>query len=397
MDYGQIEKRLGLKITRRDVNRILKSLGYSIEKEDARGDSIVLKVPLFRNCIECREDIIDDIIRIYGYANLFDGDFMDPIIHEKEDSLFNRKFEDNLYRIRKRLAANGMTELITYSFLKKEDCSYFSEINEDLDLINPIISDFSHMRQNLIPNILNIIVKNSNRGFNDLSFFEIGHVYSECALDKEYNIVCGVRYGNRESKDYHGETKEFNVFDAKKDLFDVLAIFRLDGDLVVKREAPKYYHQGRSAAVFGKDGVLLGYFGELHPAVAMKFSLKNKPMIFELFVDHIPRDIMIGSDYRISDFIVNDLQPITRDFSFILDEKLEVGNIMADIGNVDRSLISDVSLFDIYSYGDGKKSIGLTIEIQPLDKTLNREEIEAISGRIVDLVSSKYSGVLRDK
>ncbi|MDR2777576.1 MAG: phenylalanine--tRNA ligase subunit beta [Rickettsiales bacterium] len=396
MDYGHVEKRLGLKIARKNVDRILKSLGYGVEKEEGRGDSMILKIPLFRNVVECREDVIDDIIRIYGYANLSDGDFMDPVVHEKEDSLFYRGLEDSLYRVRKRLAGNGMVELITYSFLRREDCSYFSEVNEELDLINPIISDLSHMRQNLIPNILNTIVKNGNRGFNNMSFFEIGHVYRECALDREDNVVCGVRYGDCESKDCHGEAREFDIFDVKRDLFDVLAIFGLSDDLVVKRETPKYYHQGRSGAVFGKDAVLLGYFGELHPAVAMKFSLKTRPMIFEFFIDHMPRDLMIGSGRRVSDFIVNDLQPITRDFSFILDEKIEVGNVMADVAAID-SLISDVSLFDVYSYGDGKKSIGLTVEIQPVNKTLNRDEIEVVCSKVLGLMSGRYKGVLRDR
>ncbi|MDR1425617.1 MAG: phenylalanine--tRNA ligase subunit beta [Rickettsiales bacterium] len=397
--YGQIEKRLGLKIAKKEVSGILKSLGYSIEAETKKDgdDSLLLEVPSFRRGIECKEEVIDDIIRIYGYDNLIDGDFTDSEIYETENSLFYRKFEDNLHRIRKRLMSNGMTELVTYSFLRKKDCSYFSEAREDLDLINPIISDFSHMRQNMIPNILNAIAKNENRGSSDLSFFEIGHVYNECALDRENNVICGIRYGNYESKSCYGEARKFDIFDVKKDMFDILALFRLGDSLIVKRGAPKYYHQGRSGAVFGENEILLGYFGELHPAIAEKFSLRDRPVIFEFFVDNIDKKTMLGDSRTTDGFVSNDLQSLTRDFSFIIDEKEEVGNIIRDIGDVDRLLISKISLFDIYNYGDGKKSVGLTIEIQPRDKTLNKNEISALSSAVVELVASKYGGILRDK
>ncbi|MDR1494739.1 MAG: phenylalanine--tRNA ligase subunit beta [Rickettsiales bacterium] len=398
LNHSQIEKRLGLKITKKDVLRILKSLGYGVAKKagDRSADVMVLEIPLFRNNIVCAEEIIDDLIRIYGYHNLLDGDFIDQKVHEKEDSHFHRKFEDNLQRIRKKLASNGLMELVTYSFLRKEDSGYFSKVNDELDLINPIISDFSHMRQNMIPNILNVLVRNCSRGLSDLSLFEIGHVYNECAIDREDNVICGVRYGNYKPRDCHGGTREFDIFDVKKDIFDVLTIFGLDNQSVVRKETPRYYHQGRSGAIVGENGIILGYFGELHPALVTKFSLKSRPMVFEFFIDRVPKDILMNVGFRTSDFVVNDLQPITRDFSFILEEQKEVGNLIRDVGNINKTLISQVFLFDIYSYGDGKKSIGITVEIQPVDKTLNKDEIDNLSGAVVELVSSRYGGILRD-
>ncbi|MDR3078529.1 MAG: phenylalanine--tRNA ligase subunit beta [Rickettsiales bacterium] len=398
--YGQIEKRLGLRIARKDVTRILKSLGYGLTGGTGgrSSETLVLTTPPFRSGIDCAEEVIDDLIRIYGYDNLLDDDFIDPKVYGKEANGFQRKFEDNLHRIRKRLVSNGMTELITYSFLRKKDSAYFSEVNDDLDLINPITSDFSHLRQNMIPNILNVLVKNCSRGFDSLSFFEIGHVYRECALDREDNVVCGVRYGNHGTRDCHGRVREFDIFDVKKDIFDVLAIFGLDGRATVRREAPGYYHPGRSGALVGEDGTTLGYFGELHPALVPEFSLRNRPLIFEFFVDRVPKEAMVGTcQRRASNFVQNDLQPVLRDFSFILEENREVGDLIRDLAEVNRSLISRVSLFDIYSCGEGKKSVGLEVEIQPQGKTLGKEEIDALASALVELVASKYGGILRDR
>ncbi|GHU30027.1 hypothetical protein FACS1894152_8340 [Bacilli bacterium] len=128
------------------VLEILKNLGYCIIENE---DMLNLSVPFFRGSILYEEDIIDDIIRIYGYNHLEDGDFVDPKVYERENNLFHRKFETGLYKIRSKLANNGMVELVTYPFMKKENAGYFSEVNDELDVINPIISDFSHMRPNM--------------------------------------------------------------------------------------------------------------------------------------------------------------------------------------------------------------------------------------------------------
>jgi phenylalanyl-tRNA synthetase beta chain len=287
-------------------------------------------------------------------------------------------------------------ELVAYSFTNRKDSSYFSEINDELDLINPIISDFSHMRQSMLPNILNAIAKNGNRGFYDLSFFEIGHVYNSCAIDDENTIICGVRCGKCRTDDFYSESRDFDIFDVKGNMLDIAAVFGFAIDkLTFESETPNYYHPGRSGVIL-EDKIILGYFGELHPSIVAKFDLKNRPMIFEFFVDNVPQKLITEATGDRGSLIVNNLQPVRRDLSFIIDNNEKVGNIIKDIQEIDRSAIAKVLLFDIYRCQDGKKSMGITLEIQPRDKVMNREEIDNLCNRIADFVSKKYGGVLRD-
>ncbi|MDR1499161.1 MAG: phenylalanine--tRNA ligase subunit beta [Rickettsiales bacterium] len=391
LNISYTEKVLGLKIDRKDIISILKRFDYTIEEND---DVLKLGIPLYKNNILVREDIIDDIIRIYGYDKLKNRDFVDVNIFEKEGNLFDKKFEDKLYQIRQKLISNGFVELITYSFLNEKDDSNFCEINGELNLINPIISDLSHMRQSMLTNILNIIKKNNNRGFENLSFFEIGKVYKECKIDSEDNVLAGVRYGKNSERNIYDKPRDFDIFDIKKDLFDVLTIFKINGEkMTMIKNAPKHYHPNRSATVcMGK--IPIGYFGELHPGIFKYFELKNKPVIFEFFVDKLPKKMILEEQLR-NGFKSNDFQAIDRDFAFIVDKKLDVGNVIRDVYDVSKEHISKVTLFDIYEMSD-KKSIAFNIKIQPKDRNFEKGDTDKICDGVINLVKVRYGGILRD-
>lgn len=393
LEINYIEKLLGLKIPEKEIMQILNSFGYKVKKTF---NTLSLQIPYYKNNILCKEDVIDDIIRIYGYDNLKDKDFTDIKVFEKANNLYNKKLEEKLYQIRLQLIANGMVETVTYSFLNKNDNSYFCDSKDELDLINPIISDLSHLRESLIPNILNILKKNRNRGFENESFFEIGNIYNKCAIDSENTVLCGVRCGKYKIKDIYNETRDFDIYDIKMDLFDILNIFNIDGNkMLINNDTPTYYHPNRSGAVFmGKT--LVGYFGELNPKIAQKFELK-RPVIFEFFINKLPEKLIIGDKTR-SAFVANDLQQVQRDFAFLIDKNTNVGSIIKDIGNLNKELIDDVFLFDIYenNIANNKKSIAIKVTLQPKIKTLTKEEIEYISKEIVDFIQKKYNAILRD-
>ena len=394
ININDIEKLLGIRIPENDIIDILKKHEYEISR---KSDILQLKVPTYKNNTIYKEDVIDDIIRIYGYDKLENIDFLDNKIFIKDGNLFVKKFEEKLYKIRQILASNGIIELITYSFLKKEYDILFREFKDELDVINPITLDLSHMRQNLLPNILNIINKNKNRGCENISFFEIGNIFSECKIDKENTVVCAVRQGKYKIKDQYNETRDFDIYDVKKDLFDVLSIFGIDGNkLIVNKNTPNYYHPGRSGSVYmGK--ILIGYFGELHPSVSEYFNLK-KPVIFEFFVDKLPSRLFLECKTK-GAFVTNDLHGVNRDFAFFIDKNVEIGSIIKDIYSINKELIYDVFLFDVYSENSlsDKKSIGITVHFQPKLKTLTKEEINSISDDIISFLDEKYNAALRDK
>lgn len=393
LDINYIEKLLGIKIDKKDILNILNTFGYKIIDNN---NYLSLEVPLYKNNIIVKEDIIDDIVRIYGYDKLKNEDFMDTKIFEKDGNLFNKKIEDKLYKVRQKLIINGFIELITYSFLNKKDDSYFAKINNELDLINPITSDLSHMRQSMLTNILNVIKKNINRGFNNLSFFEIGKIYNNCKIDDENNIIAGIRYGKNEEKNIYNRTRLFDVFDVKKDLSDAMNIFNINCEkMLINREVPSYYHPNRSGAVFmGK--ILIAYFGELHPNITKYFELKQRPVAFEFFVDKLPNKTIINEQNKVG-FKPNDFQMIERDLSFIIEKNIESGNIIKDIYNLDKEYIQKVNLFDIYQEKNNNKSIAFNIKIQPNDKNLSKEDIDNIIEKIINLLKIKYNATLRDK
>ena len=394
IDINDIEKLLGLKIQEDDIIDILNKHGYIINRKNSL---LQLTVPSYKNNILCKEDVIDDIIRIYGYDKLKDEDFLDVNTFVRENNIFFKNFEKKLYEIRQVLVSNGLIEIISYSFLKKDDNRPFGVIKDELDIINPISADLSHLRENLLPNILNIIRRNNNHGFENISLFEIGNIFNECQIDKENTIICGVRQGKYKIKDQYNETRDFDIYDVKKDIFDILSVFSINcNKLIIKKETPEYYHPGRSGSIYmGKT--LLGYFGELHPKVSGYFELK-KPLAFEFFIDNVPKKLFYENKTK-NAFLVNDLPEASRDFAFLIDKNIEVGSIIRDIYSINKDVISNVFLFDIY-YDKlllNKKSIGITIHFQPKINTLTKDEINSITDSIIKFISDKYSAVLRDK
>lgn len=391
---NKIEKVIGLKIPEQKIIEILEKLGYRIE---ARKEFLVLKVPSWKNNILVKEDIIDDVIRIYGYENLLDTDFIDNKVFEKIGNEFTKTLKDKLYKIRKKLVINSLNELVTYAFVKQEESNLFAKDNSSLTVVNPIISELAYMRQSLIPNLLNTIKKNNNRGIENIGIFEIGRVFHSNEPKDENLLLCGLRYGKNKEKDIFEKERNFDIYDVKKDLFDSLDILGINADkLLITKNVPEYYHPNRAGCLaMGK--IVLGYFGELHPNITKYFDVK-KVNAFELFIDNIPEKSILNKD-NLQTFSTNDLQIVKRDLAFIIDKDLEIGNILRDVYNVNKDLITNVRLFDVYSDEKmhGKKSIAFNFTLQPKDKTLTKEEIDFIMNSIISVIGKKYNGELRDK
>ncbi|MDR0572032.1 MAG: phenylalanine--tRNA ligase subunit beta, partial [Rickettsiales bacterium] len=394
LPLDKVEKLLGIKIDEDIMINILTRQKYKIARE---GDILRLEVPMWKNNIVVKEDIIDDIIRFYGYEHLGDGNFRKVDAFENNRNSFIKKLENKLSMVRKKLGINGMFEVISYVFTKKEDNELFTKTTDKLELLNPIISDLSYMRQNILINLINIIKKNNNRGFENLSFFEIGNLFTTNDLDKEKLVIGGVRSGQNRNKNHYKDDRKFDIYDVKKDLFDVLDIFGINtAKLLLTRETPDYYHNNRAGAVLlGKK--ILGYFGELHPNILKEFDLKQKAMVFEIFIDNIPGELITKSVERKS-YIANDIQPVERSFAFVIDKNIKVGDILKEVLSLDKTLISNVKLFDVYQNKDNnsEKSIAFTVVIQSMEKSLDKEEIDRVSDVIIGMMKNNYNGKLRD-
>jgi phenylalanyl-tRNA synthetase beta chain len=382
-DLTKIKKLIGLEIASEKAEQILLDLGFALEK--VTDEKLLVTIPTHRHDISLNQDLIEEVVRIFGY---------ETISKTALPSNFSEKSSPNiLHQVRSRLAASGMIETISWSFVDANLVEIFAEKNEKLILKNPISIELNHMRPTLAMGLLESYRKNVLRNFADLSLFEIGNVF---ASDQK-SMIAGLRAGkNKEQNHFHDE-RDFDVFDVKKDFFDVIEIFDLKAESLQMSasDAPKYYHPHRFAALkLGKN--LVGYFGEIHPAIAKKFDLKNRVNLFEIFVDALPQ---VQKSSSRKSFVINDLQLVERDFAFLVNKDQAIGDLIKTIANCDKQLISDVNIFDIFSgknIAEDKKSVALRVKIQPIEKTLTSDEIDAISKKIIEAVAKFYGATLRE-
>jgi phenylalanyl-tRNA synthetase beta chain len=393
--FQDIKDVLGIEIPQPNVIEILTKLGYEVQNDT---NKIKVKVPTWRNDVSIKENVIEDIIKIYGYDNLEPLEIVKDKIGEDEVNVYNKLISDKYWEVNKLLAGNGMTEIISYTFINENLASEFTTLNSNLKIINPITIDMAYMRPTIIPSMLNIIKYNIDRGIDNVSIFENGMVFSGTETQNQKRVLSGIRYGLTTDKDIFKTSRNYDIYDIKKDLFDVLELFNINAEnLIITNDFPNYYHPTKSGAI-KMGNLIIGVFGEIHPLKVRKFDIKGKVNAFELYLNIIPK--LKQKSTQKKKFILNELQPIYRDFAFIVDKNIEFGKIVSMVKKVEKELIKEVNLFDVYQ-GNGidnnKKSIAFSVKIYPILKSLTTEEIDIISDKIIKEISDKVGGQLRDK
>ena len=389
-DLAKIKKLISVEVPSDKAAQILNDLGFGLEKIAA--EKFLITIPSHRHDINGSEDLVEEVVRIFGYDRI-----KKQILNQVQDDGVGDKIAEKkeiniLHKVRSYLASQGMIETINWSFVDANLVEIFAEKNEKLILKNPISIELNHMRPNLMIGLLESYKRNSLRNFSDLSLFEIGNIF----LDDQKLMISGIRAGKNKEQNHYHDSRDFDVFDVKKDFLDVLEIFGLRAEsLQMSNEnAPKYYHPHRFAALkLGKN--LIGYFGEIHPAIAKKFDLKNRVNAFEIFVDALPTQQKSSARKA---FVINDLQAVERDFAFLVNKDQAIGDLVKTIANCDKQLIKEVNIFDIFSgknIAEDKKSVALRVRIQPIEKTLTSEEIDIISKKIIEAVGKFYGAILR--
>ncbi|MDR3290246.1 MAG: phenylalanine--tRNA ligase subunit beta [Rickettsiales bacterium] len=387
---------LGIEIPTNNIEQILIKLGYDVK---IIGSNISVITPSWRNgYIEIPENVIEDVIRIYGYEKVQPALVSEEKIDEDDINKINRNKSDIYYEVNKLLAGNGLTEIISWSFINEKLSAEFAPINDDLRLLNPMTQDMAYLRPSLIPGMLNVIEYNNARSIDNVSVFENGVVFLGTEVGDQKKVLAGVRSGLTTNKNIYGTSRAYDVFDVKKDLYDVLEVFGINADsLTLTQDFPDYFHPSKSGAI-KMGSIILGVFGEINPFKMVKFDLKYKVNAFEIYLDNVPRNKAKATQKK--KFTLNELQPIYRDFAFIVDKTLEVGKIIDVVKKINKDLIKEINLFDIYNgkgMKEGKKSIAFTIKIQPTGNSLTLEEIDDISSKIIGEIVEKFNGVLRDK
>ena len=304
-------------------------------------------------------------------------------------------------RVRRVLAARGLVEAVTWSFIPPDQARLFGGGAAELTLSNPISTELAQMRPGLLPGLVTAAQRNRDRGFADGALFELGQAYRGPLPEDQFVAAAGVRFGHSalagSGRDWSGEAPEADVFAAKADAVAALAALGIDqASLSATREAPGWFHPGRSGALKLGPKVALGVFGELHPDVLAKLGVDAPLAAFELYLDAIPPAKRKSLTKPALD--ASDLQAVKRDFAFLLDEDVAAADVLRAAHGADRALITNAGVFDVFTgtgVPQGKKSLAIEVTLQPREKTLTDAEIEGVAAKIVAAVTKATGGELR--
>ena len=393
-DLGVVQRLSGLTLDNREIKRLLAALGVSL---DGKGKHLKAAPPSWRPDIAAPVDLVEEVVRLTGVDNVpatpmqRDAGVARPVLTEAQKR----------QRLTRRvLAARGLVEAVTWSFIPPEEAKLFGGGQPELTLSNPISTELAQMRPSLLPGLITAAQRNRDRGFADGALFELGQAYRGARPEDQFTAAAGVRFGRSalggSGRYWSGEAPEADVFAAKADAVAALAALGIDqASLTVTREAPSWFHPGRSGTLKLGPKTLLGAFGEFHPELLEKLRIDPPITGFELYLDAIPPSKRKGAGKALE---ASDLQPVRRDFAFLLGSDIEAGEVLRAALGADRVLISEVRVFDVFTgqgVPEGKKSLAIEVTLQPRDKTLTDAEIEAVAAKIVAAVQKATGGELR--
>ena len=388
----------GIDLPAGESRDILERLGFTVKEhadKQHEGGRFDVTVPPHLTMHETPEDLIEDILRIHGYDHVpavLPGQNLSPI----RDAAPEAEIQATA---RRHLAAQGFYEANTYSFISAKAAKAFGGGDEALQLENPIDAEgMSHMRPGLLPGLLAAAGRNFSRGEQYIALAEVGTVFAPEA-DKqrglehtEHQHVAGLRLGTP-PRNPHQKTEKPDVFTLKADALSLLDALGHDlSRVMVKPEAPAWYHPGRSGALV-VQGRVAGHFGELHPDAGKALGLKQRVCVFELGLT-----LLAGMKVKSQPFEMSAYQPVRRDFAFVVDTDVPAEKLITTVKKAEKNLLQAVNLFDVYegeNLPDGKKSLALSVTLQAADRTLSEKEIAAAAENIITAAKKHLKAEIR--
>ena len=364
---------------------ILGKLGFRVEQ----GAVWQIGVPSWRRDVDGEADIVEEVVRIHGFEHIPSTPLPRAEGVAKPTATPAQSLER---RVRRSLAARGLSEAVTWSFVSPAQAAPFG--GGAWTLANPISTDLAVMRPSLLPGLLSATKRNLDRGQPSIRLFELGQRY---LADAEHSTAALVLAGERTTRDWQrGAATGFDAFDAKAEALAGLAAAGVPVErLMVLPPADGWYHPGRSGRLGLGPKTILAAFGELHPSVAVDFDLKGRIAVAELFLDAVPVSRASGHSRPV--FTPPVLQALTRDFAFLVADDLPADSLVRAVRGADRTLIADVRLFDRFAGAgvpDGQVSLAVAVTIQPTERSLTDLEIEAVGAKVV-AAAAKIGATLR--
>jgi len=395
---SEINRLAGINPSISDVTGILEKLGFPSTPHSTKG-TLCVAVPSWRPDVTIKADLVEEVMRIIGVDKIPSTPLQRPAeVLRPVLTLIQKRTR----RAKRALAGRGLVEAVTWSFVSKTQAEHFGGGDPSLSLANPIAADMSDMRPSLLPGLIAAAQRNADRGFADLALFEVGHIYRGDRREDQFTAAGGVRRGTAtvsgSGRHWSAEAAPVSEFDAKADALGVLDALGLASEKVqIVGEAPIWFHPGRSGTIRLGPKNIIGTFGEFHPHLLEALDVSGPLVGFEVILDAIPSPKKRPTKTK-PPLVASDLQPVRRDFAFLLDRSVDSAKVVRAAQGADRKLIAGVSVFDLFesdALGPDKKSLAIEVTLQPSDKTLTDEGIEAIGQKIVAEVTKATGGMLR--
>lgn len=384
LDPARVSSLVGMEIPAEEQRRTLQALGFRLEGDQAF-------VPSWRPDVLGSADLVEEVARIASLTRLQGQPLPRPRAGVPQPVLTPLQRRESAAR---RLAASlGYNECVTYSFIDQPAAALFGGGSDAVRIENPISSEMTHMRPDLLPGLLAAAARNQARGFMDLALFECGPVFAGGEPGEQDLHLTAILVGHNAPRDPFASRRKVDLYDAKADAEAVLQTIGAPAKAQINRKLDGWWHPGRAGNIaLGPNA--LATFGEVHPRVLKHFGIKGAVVAFTVRIAAVPLP-KVRTPSRPA-LALAGLQAVERDFAFVVDAGVEALTLVNAAAGADKALIERVTVFDQFTgLEGGKKSIAITARLQPRDKTLTDAEIEAVSARIVEKVSKATGGSLR--
>lgn len=389
-DPGAVARLVGMDVPEAQQRATLAALGFDVQGDRAAP-------PTWRPDILGDADIVEEVARIASLSAL-QGAPLRRAQGVPAPILTPAQRRERMAR--RTLAALGYTECVTYSFIDQPSAARFGGGADAMALQNPISSEMTHLRPDLLPGLLMAAARNQARGALDLALFELGPVFHGAEPGDQAVHATALLVGHVAPRDPHGSRRAVDPFDARADAEAVLAALGAPAKLMTDRQVPAWFHPGRAGRLTLGPKLGLAVFGALHPRILAAYGIKGVAVALTVLPQAVPapRSTAVARP----PLSASPFQAVERDFAFVVDAQVEAQALVQAAQGADKTLIDWVRVFDEFAgtkaeagLGAGKKSLALSIRLQPRDRTLTEAEIETVSARVIDKVARATGAVLR--
>lgn len=391
---SDVQRLTGLEVSLEDMENYLHKLEIGYEKQI---DKWIIEPPGWRFDLTQSADIVEEIARLTGYDRL-------PETSLPQDKAISTckvtSLQDRVRTARRVLAARGFVEAVTWSFVSKSEAQLFAgenPIEPSLLIANPVASDLDCMRSSIVGNLCRAVQRAINHGESQVRLFESGPIFLTDTPDGQKSALTAICNPVSE-RNWQGERPNYDTYASKADLFSVLDALGQPPSRfqIVETEAP-FFHPAQAGTLKLGPKVTVAHFGAIHPRILKKLGGEGAIFGFELILNALPSPrARSGKTRPILSRVL--LTEIKRDFAFVVNEEIPVGDIIRLVLGSEKKFISKARVFDVYRdarIGEGSKSVAIEVTIQPQGENLKDEDIERISQLIIQSVSKGAGAVLR--